>query len=266
MDRELLLAGLCEAVVKASDVIMYHYSHDIEVMEKGDKSPVTIADQKAEVIILEELARIAPEIPVVAEEACSAGNIPSELGSRFFLVDPLDGTKEFLKRNGEFTVNIGLIEDGIPTMGAVYAPALDRLYFGSEEGGAYVQSVRPSHGAEDLKSNDATPITVRKAPAAGIVAVTSRSHMDNQTKAYLEGFKVAELKPSGSSLKFCLVATGEADLYPRFGPTCEWDVAAAHAVLRAAGGSVEVIGGGPMVYGKTEVRFLNPGFIAKGDL
>lgn len=266
MDRKALLAGMCEAVVKASGVIMHHYENDIEVMEKGDRSPVTIADQKAEVIILEELKRIAPGIPVVAEESVSEGRIPVDLGQRFFLVDPLDGTKEFLKRNGEFTVNIGLIENGVPTMGAVYAPALDRLFFGAEGLGAFVQTVRPTRGAQDLKANKPEAITVRSAPEDGIIAVTSRSHMDDQTKTYLEGFKVAALKPSGSSLKFCLVATGEADLYPRFGPTCEWDVAAAHAVLHAAGGTVEVTDGGPMVYGKADVCFLNPGFIAKGAL
>jgi len=264
-DRDALMKGLVEAAADAAGVIMHHYENDIEVMQKGDRSPVTKADQEAEVIILEHLRRIAPGIPVVAEEEVAAGRIPDDLGRQYFLVDPLDGTKEFLKQNGQFTVNIGLIEDGVPTMGVVYAPAMETLYYGIEPGKAFTQKLDPEKGIEGASANAPEPITVRTVPDTGLIAVSSSSHRHEAVEAFLSQFSVVENKEMGSSLKFCLVATGEADVYPRQPQSsCEWDVAAAHAVLRAAGGELTQLDGTVFDYGHVERKFLNPGFVAWG--
>jgi 3'(2'),5'-bisphosphate nucleotidase len=196
-----------------------------------------------------------PETPVVSEEAASAGRIPS-VSTRFYLVDPLDGTKEFITRNGEFTVNIALIVQGLPQAGVVYAPAMQRLFWGEVDVGA-------AHGlVEDSKAQSWTEIRVRPAPKTGQTIVASRSHHDAQTEKYLQGFPGARIVSAGSSLKFCFVAAGEADLYPRFGRTMEWDTAAGHAVLAAAGGKVLTIDGRPLTYGKRQQGFDNPAFIA----
>ena len=268
-DRAELARGLCEASVRAAEVIMAHYedADTIKVMEKGDRSPVTLADQEAEAVILKALAELTPDIPVVAEEEVAAGRIPQELGNQFFLVDPLDGTKEFLKRNGQFTVNIGLIEDGVPTLGIVYAPAMKRLYFGYSPGKAFIQDIDPADGVDGLAKAPLQPISARIKPASGITAVSSGSHKHEAVEEYLSQFNVVDHKEMGSSLKFCLVATGEADLYPRQPQSsCEWDVAAAHGVLRAAGGDVTQLDGSPFDYGHGERKFLNPGFVARGKL
>ena len=264
-DRAALTKGIVEAAVKASAVIMDHYENDIEVIEKGDKSPVTAADHEAEAIILAELAIHAPGIPVVAEEEVAAGRVPDDLSGTFFLVDPLDGTKEFLKRNGQFTVNIGLIEGGVPTMGVVYAPAMSRIYFAEGPGKAFTQFVDPHDDVAGLVKSDPEPISVREQPSDGVIAVCSSSHKHPAVEEYLNNFTVVDQKEMGSSLKFCLVATGEADLYPRQPQSsCEWDVAAAHAVLKAAGGEVEQMDGTPFTYGHADRKFLNPDFVARG--
>jgi 3'(2'), 5'-bisphosphate nucleotidase len=228
------------------------YATDFDVARKGDASPVTQADQLAEAVILAGLARIAPGIPVVAEEAVAAGQVP-EVGERFFLVDPLDGTKEFISRNGEFTVNIALIERGRPVLGLVYAPAIDSLYGGAEGVGAWL---------EDAQGRRA--IACRAIPAEGLTVVASRSHGDESAlDALLAGRLVASRTNAGSSLKLCLVAAGQADLYPRLGRTMEWDIAAGDAVLRAAGGRVTVVAdGSDLRYGKP--GFDNPHFAASG--
>jgi len=252
-DLSPLLAPLEDLARRAGAVIMEVYdSADFAVRDKSDASPVTEADEKAEAIILPGLAALTPGVPVVAEESVAAGRIP-EIGSGpFWLVDPLDGTKEFIKRNGEFTVNIGLIKDGVPVLGVVLAPARGELWSGT---GA-------SAFKEDAQGR--RPIACRPLPAAGAVVQTSRSHRNPEAMdRWLEQFPDATLGFAGSSLKFCLVAEGSADLYPRFGPTCEWDIAAASAVLLAAGGSVTTFDGAPMAYGKAP-RFLNPDFIARG--
>ncbi|MBI3446408.1 MAG: 3'(2'),5'-bisphosphate nucleotidase CysQ, partial [Magnetospirillum sp.] len=212
----------------------------------------TEADEKAEAIILPGLADLTPGIPVVAEESVAAGRIP-EIGSGpFWLVDPLDGTKEFIKRNGEFTVNIGLIVDGIPSAGVVLAPARKVLWSGAA-GKAF---------REDEAGRAA--IACRPLPARNAVVMTSRSHRNPESMdQWLAQFPGASLDFAGSSLKFCLVAEGAADLYPRFGPTCEWDTAAASAVLIAAGGRVTTFDGAPLAYGKSP-KFLNPDFVARG--
>ena len=200
-------------------------------------------------------------MPVLAEESAAGGKIP-KLGHRFFLVDPLDGTKEFISRNGEFTVNIAEIVEGKPVRGVVHAPAIERLFFGEMLSGAY-EAKAPPGGAPDF--GEAKRIQVRAVPKDGMVAVASRSHRDAATDEYLKSFKVKDFISAGSSLKFCLVATGEADIYPRHGRTMEWDTAAGHAVLAAAGGSVTRIDGSPFLYGKANEDFANPFFVAKGS-
>lgn len=243
------LESIAQIARDAGQVILEIYSTDFGSRGKADASPVTEADEKAEVVITAALRALTPDIPIVAEEAVSAGHIP-EVSNRFWLVDPLDGTKEFINRNGEFTVNIALIEHGRPTLGVVLAPALGRLFAGHVGQGAYV---------EDEKGR--RPIRCRAVPAEGLTVVASRSHGDTAAlNQFLAGRKVAALANAGSSLKLCLVAAGEADLYPRFGRTMEWDIAAGHAVLAAAGGKVETLAGAELRYGKP--GFDNPHFIA----
>lgn len=248
-----LLDALVPLIRDAGRVIMDIYATDFDVTQKGDDSPVTQADQRAEDVILAGLAQIAPGVPVVAEEAVAAGKIP-QVAERFFLVDPLDGTKEFISRNGEFTVNIALIEHGRPVLGLVYAPAIGRLFGGVAGHGAWLE--------EDGKGR--RTIQARKEPAAGLTVVASRSHGDETAlDAFLAGRKVASRTNAGSSLKLCLVAAGEADVYPRLGRTMEWDIAAGDAVLRAAGGKVVVVASGQdLGYGKP--GWDNPHFAAWG--
>jgi 3'(2'), 5'-bisphosphate nucleotidase len=251
-----LLEQLTPLIRDAGRVIMDIYATDFDVTKKGDDSPVTHADQKAEAVILAGLAKIAPDIPVVAEEAVSAGTIP-DVSDRFFLVDPLDGTKEFISRNGEFTVNIALVEHGKPVMGLVFAPAvggeMGRLFSGAVGVGAWLED---ADGKREIRC--------RAVPAEGLTVVASRSHGDETAlDAFLNGRKVASRTNAGSSLKLCLVAAGEADLYPRLGRTMEWDIAAGDAVLRAAGGRVTVVAdGSDLKYGKP--GFDNPHFAASG--
>jgi len=226
----------------------------VEARQKADETPVTAADDAAEAVILAALRELTPDIPVVSEEAAAAGHIPDISGGRFWLVDPLDGTREFLSRNGEFTVNIALIEAGRPAAGVVHAPALKKTWVGAGPGTA-----RTAEG-----SGPPVPIRTRPQPASGAVVVASRRHGDAAAlDRFLAGHKVGARVDAGSSLKFCLVAAGEADLYPRFGRTMEWDTAAGHAVLLAAGGSVDRADtGAPLTYGKA--GFENPYFIARG--
>ncbi len=242
------------------------YSSDFAVEQKDDSSPVTEADKRAETIILRELEKAAPEIPVVSEEAAAERKIP-DVDDIFFLVDPLDGTKEFINRNDEFTVNIALIEGGAPVLGVVYAPALSRMFYSLGPGLAFEQSVEPKADNGALQASEPRAIQVREHPIKGLTAVASRSHRSPETDDYLRAFNVADFVSAGSSLKFCLVAAGEADIYPRHGPTMEWDTAAGHAVLIGAGGEVLNFDGAPFVYGKTQTGFKNPYFVAfAGDL
>lgn len=227
------------------------YASDPEADFKADGSPVTLADQLAEAVILSALARIAPDIPVVSEENAASHSLHAP--ERFFLVDPLDGTREFVKRDGKgaFTVNIALIDNGVPVAGVVHAPALDRLFAGAI-----------GHGASESQGDGRLSIAVRPIPGEGPVAVASSSHRDRETDDWLSAQRIREVVSIGSSLKFCLIAAGEADVYPRFGPTMEWDTAAGDAVLRAAGGEVRSPGGQLMRYGKPAYR--NGAFIARG--
>jgi len=249
-------------MLAAGAEILRIYATDFSVRAKDDASPVTEADGAAEAIILRGLREIAPGVPVIAEEEAAAGRFPSIAGT-FFLVDPLDGTKEFINRNGEFTVNIALIENGAPVLGAVYAPALGRLWWGARGGGAFVADV--TNGAV----GPARAIHVR-APSGPLTAIGSRSHGSEATQAYLKAYDVADFVAAGSSLKFCLLAEGKADIYPRMGRTMEWDTAAGDAVLRAAGGRVETLNGQPLQYGKRfdsgDGAYANPHFVAFGDV
>ena len=254
-----LLAALSLLARQAGAVIMAIYATDFSVQGKADASPVTEADQRAEAVILAGLAALAPDIPVVAEEAAAAGHIPA-VAERFWLVDPLDGTREFIKRNGEFTVNIALIEHGQPVLGVVLAPAL------GPQGCLWAGAL--GHGATVEDTSGLRAIHCREAPADGLTVLASRSHgdaaaLDAFLAGHLAGRRVAAVSNAGSSLKLCLLAAGQADLYPRLGRTMEWDIAAGHAVLAAAGGRVcRVDDGTPLRYGKP--GFENPHFFATG--
>ena len=251
LDTAALTASLREIAQRAGREILTVYASDFAVLDKADASPVTEADTRAERIILDGLSQCAPDVAVVAEESVAAGDIPDLDSRRFFLVDPLDGTREFVKRNGEFTVNIALVEDGAPTAGVVHLPALDETYWTTGDGTAW--RARGLGAAER--------ITCRR-PGSRLVAVASRSHRSPETDAYLQRFAVAETVSAGSSLKFCRIAEGVADLYPRLGRTMEWDIAAGHAIVAAAGGSVEALDGERLAYGKP--GFENPHFVVRG--
>lgn len=251
LDLAALLAPVKQIAEEAGRATLRFYGIT-EATAKADGSPVTAADQAAEDIILPALRALTPDIPVVSEEEASKGLSPDVTGTRFWLVDPLDGTKEFLSGNGEFTVNIALIENGVPILGVVVVPALGETYAGAEPGSATLED---AHGQRK--------IAVRPVPEEGLTVVGSRSHGDAAAmEAFLGGRKVAQFRAAGSSLKLCLIARGDADLYPRLGTTMEWDIAAGHAVLRAAGGRVLTLDGGDFRYGKPAYR--NPRFAAYG--
>lgn len=251
-----LLPALVELAEQAGRVILEHYERGANVRIKADASPVTEADEAAEAVLLAGLAGLTPGIPVVAEESVARGKIPDVDQVRFWLVDPLDGTREFLSRNGEFTVNLGLIAGDRPVLGVVHAPARGRTWWGAEEHGAFVRDEGGTRG-----------IATRARPVAGLVAIASRSHRDPATDDLLDRLGVTERISAGSSLKFCLVAEGRADVYPRTGPTMEWDTAAGDAVLRAAGGHLAALGDrlrqSPFRYRKPDFR--NGPFVAWGD-
>ncbi len=255
-----LAEQLLSTVQDAGRLEMQIYEQDFSVEQKSDNSPVTEADRLAEAVILETLARISPDIPVIAEEAASEGNIP-ETGDRFFLVDPLDGTREFIKKSHEFTVNIALVDKGQPVFGIVYAPAIKKLYLTLGPDKAMSTRLDPFEPVKTLDELDLKSISTRTPASKGLVVVASKSHMTDETRDFIKKSKVSELHSIGSSLKFCLLACGDADLYPRFGPTMEWDTAAGHAILKAAGGEVVTIDGLPLRYGKKDRKYLNPFFI-----
>ncbi len=249
VSRDSLARSFAEICLEAAVPVMEVYTSDFTAEQKADRSPVTEADRRAEAIILERLAELLPGVPVLAEESFEAGVRP-EVGDRFLLVDPVDGTKEFIRRNGEFTINIALVEDGVPVAGCVYAPALERIFIGGDR--AVAGDVKP---ATPLDPAALHAITVRTPPAGGKTAVMSRSHADEETRRFAEEQGVTETVSAGSSLKFCRVAEGVADLYPRFGPTMEWDTGAGHAVLAAAGGRVTNSDGTPFRYANADAGY-----------
>lgn len=259
-DLQALALEFARAAVAAGALIMDVYHRGFAMRAKADASPVCEADERSEALILERLKTIRPGAPVVAEESFSRGVVPA-LEGEFILVDPLDGTREFGSRNGEFTVNIALIRDGAPVAGVVYAPAFGRLWLGAD--GAFACDVPPGAAVPPLRGMRA--IAVRPLEGRAPVAAVSRSHLNPETEALMTKFGAAERRSAGSAAKFCMVADGRADLYPRIGRTMEWDIAAGDAVLRAAGGIVTDLSGAPLRYGRAERGFVAPDFVAFGD-
>ena len=255
MDYDHLTEVMRRLALEAGEVIMQIYqSPDFDVRSKSDDSPVTAADEAADALISAGLRAAFPNVPLVTEEQAGSH---SQTVSTFLIVDPLDGTKEFVQRRGDFTVNIAYVENGVPTRGVVYAPAQGRLFYTNAIG----MSVEEAGVIDKDSMGVSQPIAVTTPDNAALMVVASKSHRDQATDDYIAGYAVRDMKSAGSSLKFCLVATGEADLYPRLGRTMEWDTAAGHAVLSGAGGRVVRFDDhSPLTYGKP--GFANPFFIA----
>jgi len=250
-----LIGEICTIAKNAGQIINSFILGEgqLEYRLKEDMSPVTAADEAANSYIVAAITNLKPAMPIIAEESIgSEESINSEDGP-FWLVDPLDGTKEFIAGRDEFTVNIALITNAIPTLGVIYLPAQDCIYWGQTGKGAF-----KAHG-----NQNPIQIHTKQTPARGATVVGSRSHSNTQTEEWLSEQKIVSFQPAGSSLKFCKVAEGSADLYPRFGRTMEWDTAAGHAILLAAGGRVETTTGAPLTYGKP--HFENPHFLARGS-
>ncbi len=252
MNYDALLNSLLEIADAAGEKVMEIYQTDFQVHTKEDDSPITAADIASHHIIVDGLKELTPDIPVLSEESANAPWEERKNWTRFWLVDPIDGTKDFTNRTGEFTVNIALIENGEPVMGIVTAPALDEAFWGIKGQGAWKREA-------DGSTRKLQVVT----PPPAIRAVASKNHLNDDTRDFIETLGEHEMVQAGSSLKFCRIAEGKADIYPRLGPTCEWDTGAAHAVLAAAGGKVNTLEGMPLAYGKEDV--LNPYFIAAGD-
>jgi 3'(2'),5'-bisphosphate nucleotidase len=261
MNDKDLIEAMTEAAIAAGEVILAARRAGLTVEKKADASPVTDADRAAEVLIAARLAAIAPGVPMIGEEGVSEGRVPA-LDGTFFLVDPLDGTREFVKGGNDFTVNIGLVRHRRPEIGVIYVPALGKLFGGILGEGAWRTEVVA--GVPGLHR----PMQVRPAPDGPIDVVASRSHRTPETDAFIRRFDVANLINRGSSLKFCAVAEGKADLYPRMGTTMQWDTAAGEAILTAAGGRVVQLDGAPLFYGlnRDGPLFQNPWFVAAGSV
>ncbi|GAA6191377.1 3'(2'),5'-bisphosphate nucleotidase CysQ [Phaeobacter sp. NW0010-22] len=255
MTYDDLIPVIRTLALEAGDKIMEIYdSADFGVKVKSDNSPVTAADEAADALISDGLRAAFPDVMLVTEEQAESH---STTGDTFLIVDPLDGTKEFIHRRGDFTVNIALVENGVPTRGVVYAPAKNRMFYTQADG----QSVEETGALDKNTVGEITPISVSDADNAALLVVASKSHRDQATDDYINKYNVKDSKSAGSSLKFCLIATGEADLYPRVGRTMEWDTAAGHAVLTGAGGQVVRFDDhSPLKYGKD--GYANPFFIA----
>ncbi|MEL6450905.1 MAG: 3'(2'),5'-bisphosphate nucleotidase CysQ [Pseudomonadota bacterium] len=255
MNYQDLIHVIRKLALEAGDEIMRIYdADDFEVKSKSDDSPVTAADEAADALISAGLRAAFPDVMLVTEEQAATH---STSGDTFLIVDPLDGTKEFVHRRGDFTVNIALVEGGVPTRGVVYAPAKGRMFFTQADG----QSVEETGAFDKEVVGDVTPMKVADSDNSALMVVASKSHRDQATDDYINKYSVQDMKSAGSSLKFCLVATGEADIYPRVGRTMEWDTAAGHAVLTGAGGHVVRFDDHtPLQYGKN--GYANPFFIA----
>jgi 3'(2'), 5'-bisphosphate nucleotidase len=257
-----LVKALTALVSRAGRAILDVAKAGFAARDKADGSPVTAADFAAQDVILDGLARLLPGLPVVSEER--AGAHPAiDPHASFALVDPLDGTREFVAGRDEYTVNLALIERGEPRLGLVFLPARGVLYRG--EAGGFAQRLRLAAGEPPEAAQETSPIHARAAPAGGLIATVSRSHLDAATEAFLSRLPIADRIASGSSLKLGVLAEGRADVYPRLAQTHEWDIAAGHAVLAAAGGVVVRPDGAPLTYGHAETRFVVPGFVAWGD-
>ena len=257
-ERNELALEFANIASQAGKIIMESRNSEAKVSLKSDGSPVTAADLKAEKLIRDRLSRLMPGVAMIAEESFedSCATAPE----RFLLVDPLDGTREFVSGTDEFTVNIALIEAGEAVVGAIFAPALNHLYLAG--GTAFRADIQPGEALQQLAT--ANIINTSATLGTGMRAIGSRSHMDAETERWLRRLPIAELRSAGSSLKFCLIARGDADVYPRMAPTMEWDTAAGHAILTAAGGCVLSLNGQPLRYGKVDGGFKNDGFVAWG--
>ena len=251
------MSALCQMALDAGAVIMRHYENGVAEEKKADKSPVTQADRDAEILLEAELAKLAPGIQVIGEEACSE-QTPNSLDDVFFLLDPLDGTRDFVAKRDNFTVNIGLIYKNFPVAGVIYAPVHEKLYFSGTHC-AYKLAISPN-GRLDLA--EATRLKTAPLDPNGLNVIASRSHRDEKTDALISKLRVKEIIGTASSYKFCLLAEGSADFYPRFGRTMEWDTAAGQAIVEAAGGAVTFEDGQRFSYGKLERGLDNPSFIA----
>lgn len=258
-----LAEALLPVAIRAGAAILAVRRAGAKVEWKVDSSPVTEADRAAEAVIAAALAEIAPGVPVIAEEAACEGRVP-DTGTEFFLVDPLDGTKEFVRGGNDFTVNIGLVRNGAPSLGVILLPESGKLFWGVAGVGAW-RAV-----AVDGAIKERQPIRIRPAPDGPIDVVASKSHRTPETDAYIGRYDVGKLVSAGSSMKFCVVASGKADLYPRMGTTMQWDTAAGDAILRAAGGTVVTLDGAPLRYGTDgkagAEAYRNPWFIAAGSV
>lgn len=250
-----LLPDIRRLAIESGDITLKYFQNDMGEREKNDGSPVTLADEEAEAYILAELEKLTPDIPIVAEELVASGILPEiDENGPFWLVDPLDGTKEFIKGSGEYTVNIALVYNRKPVIGVVFVPPSGQLFIGAGP----EQATTWNRATQEEQA-----VHVRDVPDEGLTIVQSISHGSvEKMDAFLDGKKVAHRIGKGSSLKLCVIGSGQADLYPRFGPTCEWDIAAGHAFLAAAGGDVVCEDGSPFRYGKRSDKFLNPNFIA----
>lgn len=250
MNHTDLLEEVLNLSIRAGDAIMEIYAKDFTVEYKEDESPVTDADLAAHKIIVAGLSELTPQLPILSEENASIDWQERQQWQQYWLVDPIDGTKEFIKKNGEFTVNIALIDNGKPILGVVRAPALNESYLAEQSIGAFKQM---GEARIELK--------VTHKPNQGLIKVVgSRSHPSPDLAAYLERFEQVDMVPKGSSLKLCLVAEGQADVYPRLGPTCEWDTGAGHAVAAIAGATVTQLDGSPLLYNQ-KAEYLNPYFV-----
>ena len=256
---ERLLEAFAQIALESGAAIMHYFGRPCQTRQKADRSLASEADDAAEAIVLARLATVAPDVPIVAEEAVSRG-APTAIGREFILVDALDGTAEFLANRRQFTVNLAFVRDGAPIGGVVFAPALERLWLAA--GRAFTMRAAPGGALPDIVAR--TPIAARPRPASGLAALESLSHTDAATGAYLESLGVVSRIQAGSSVKFCLLAEGEADVYARLSATMEWDTAAGHAILAAAGGCVNDLRAAPLRYGKVAQNFKNPGFVAWG--
>ena len=246
-----ILSDVIRLADEASEKVLHIYQSDFKVNYKEDQSPITAADMASHDIIVRGLRQISRDIPILSEEGAQAPWEERKSWRRFWLIDPIDGTKDFTQRTGEFTVNIAMIEDGEPVMGVVTAPALKEAFWGIKGEGAHMRD----------RTGRTHRIRVAE-PRETLRVVASKNHLNDETRAFIDALGPHEVVQAGSSLKLCRIAEGHADIYPRMGPTCEWDTAAAHAVLLAAGGKVQTVEGQPLTYGKEDV--LNPYFVAAG--
>jgi 3'(2'), 5'-bisphosphate nucleotidase len=260
-DHDALVTALLPAVREAGRLEMAHFRKGVAIEQKADRSPVTIADREAELVLLAALAKIVPDVPVVAEEAISAGGT-CEAARQFFLVDALDGTRLFIRGRPEFSINIGLVEDGRPRFGLIFLPPSERLFVTRSDGAAY-EARLPLAADETVPDIAFTRIETRPPKPDALVAFNSRG-TGSASAQLLATLNVADARPLGSAMKFCLIAAGEGDLYARFGETYEWDTAAGQAILEAAGGSVTTPAGEPLTYGHSDRGFRNPHFVAWG--